>query len=73
MPVLGVAVMLFRGDMSREAHLRAVLTEYGVRYNTAGPHQGIAPRVLDGEHDGGHLTVADLDRGRIHRTPFWAA
>ena len=31
------------------------------------PHQGIAQRVPDGEHDGGHLTVADLDRERIHR------
>jgi putative transposase len=52
-----------------EAHLRAVLTEYQVHYNTARPHQGIAQRVPDGEHDGGHLTVADLDRGRILRKP----
>jgi hypothetical protein len=44
-----------------EAHLRAVLTEYRVHYNTARPHQGIAQRVPDREHDGGHLTVADLD------------
>ena len=28
-----------------EAHLRAVLTEYQVHYNTARPHQGIAQRV----------------------------
>ena len=52
-----------------EAHLRAVLTEYQVHYNTARPHQGIAQRVPGGEHDGGHLTVADLDRGRIYREP----
>jgi hypothetical protein len=26
-------------------------------------------RVPGGEHDGGHLTVADLDRERIHRKP----
>jgi putative transposase len=52
-----------------EGHLRAVLTEYQVHYNTARPHQGIAQRVPDGEHDGGHLTVADLDRGPIHRKP----
>ncbi len=52
-----------------EAHLRAVLTEYQVHYNTARPHQGIAQRVPDGEHDGGHLTVGDLDRGRILRKP----
>jgi putative transposase len=52
-----------------EAHLRAVLTEYQVHYNTARPHQGSAQRVPDGEHDGGHLTVADLDRGWILRKP----
>src|ERR1017187_5614674 len=53
-----------------EAHLRTVLAEYQVHYNTARPHQGIAQRVPDGEHDGGHLTVADLDRGRTHRKPI---
>jgi transposase len=52
-----------------EAHLRTVLTEYQVHYNTARPHQGIAQRVPDGEHDGGLLTVVDLDRVRIHRKP----
>jgi transposase InsO family protein len=52
-----------------EGHLRAVLTEYQVHYNTARPHQGIAQRVPDGTHDGGHLTVSDLDRGRILRKP----
>jgi putative transposase len=34
-----------------ERHLRAVLAEYQVHYNTARPHQGIAQRVPDGEHD----------------------
>ena len=52
-----------------EAHLRAVLAEYQAHYNTARPHQGIAQRVPDGKHDGGRLTVADLDRERIHRKP----
>ena len=52
-----------------EGQLRAVLAEYQVHYNTARPHQGIAQRVPEGEHDGGHLTVADLDRGRIRRKP----
>ena len=33
-----------------EGHLRAVLAEYQVHYNTARPHQGIAQRVPDGEH-----------------------
>ena len=52
-----------------KAHLRTVLAEYQVHYNTARPHQGIAQRVPDGEHDGGLLTVAALDRERIHRKP----
>jgi transposase InsO family protein len=52
-----------------ESHLRAVLAEYQMHYNTARPHQGIAQRIPDGEHGGGHLTVADLERGRIHRKP----
>ena len=52
-----------------EGHLRTILAEYQVHYNTARPHQGIAQHVPDGEHDGGHLTVADLDRERIHRKP----
>jgi hypothetical protein len=34
-------------------------------YNTARPHEC----VPDGVHDGGLLTVADLDRERIHRKP----
>ena len=38
-----------------EQHLRAVLAEYQVHYNTPRPHQGIAQRVPDGEHHGGHL------------------
>jgi transposase InsO family protein len=45
-----------------EAHLRAVLTEYQAHYNTARPHQGIAQRVPDDEHDAPRATVADLDR-----------
>jgi putative transposase len=45
-----------------EQHLRAVLAEYQVHYNTARPHQGIAQCVPDGEHHRGHLAVADLDR-----------
>ena len=52
-----------------EAHLRAVLAEYQVHYNTARPHQGIAQRVPDGRHNGGNLTVAGLDRRRILRKP----
>ena len=51
-----------------ERHLRSVLAEYQVHYNTARPHQGIAQRVPDSEH-GGHLTVAGLDRERVIRKP----
>ena len=35
-----------------EGHLRAVLAEYQVHYNTARPHQGIAQRVPECEHEG---------------------
>ena len=52
-----------------EGHLRVVLAEYQVHYNTARPHQGIAQRVPYGEHDGSHITVTDLDREPIHRKP----
>ena len=52
-----------------ERHLRCVLAEYQVHYNTARPHQGIAQRVPDGEHDDGQLTVADIDRRPIRRKP----
>jgi transposase InsO family protein len=53
-----------------EGHLRTVLAEYQVHYNTARPHQGIAQRVPGGgEPVGGYLTVTDLDRERIHRKP----
>ena len=52
-----------------EAQLRVVLAEYQAHYNTARPHQGIAQRVSGGDHDGGRLTVADLDRERICRKP----
>jgi putative transposase len=52
-----------------EGHLRIVLAEYQVQYNTARPHQGIAQRVPDGKHDDGHLTVTDHDHGRILREP----
>ncbi len=50
-----------------EGHLRAVLAVYQAHYNTARTHQSIAQRVPDGEHDGSHITVTDLDRERIHR------
>ena len=52
-----------------ESHLRTVLAEYQVHYNTARPHQGIGQRVPDGKHDGGQLTAADPDRERILRKP----
>ena len=57
--------VLIRG----ESHLRTILAGYQVHYNTARPHQGIAQRVPDGEHDGGHIAVTGLDHERIHRKP----
>ncbi len=44
-----------------ERHLRAVLAEYQVHYNTARPHQGIAQRVPDDERDIHPATVTDVD------------
>jgi putative transposase len=52
-----------------EAHLRAVLTEYQTRYNTARPHQGIAQHVPGADRDTPCVTVTDLDTARIHRRP----
>ena len=52
-----------------EAHLRAVLTDYQVHYNTARPHQGIAQRVPGSERDAPRVTTTDLDAQRIRRKP----
>ena len=52
-----------------EAHLRAVLAEYQVHYNTARPHQGIAQRIPDCEHHAPRITPGDLDTQRIRRKP----
>jgi transposase InsO family protein len=52
-----------------EGHLRAVVAEYQVHYNTARPHQGIAQRVPDDELDAPRVTVTDLDGERILRKP----
>ena len=52
-----------------ERHLRAVLADYQAHYNTARPHQGIAQRVPDDEHDAPRTTVTDVDRQHIRRKP----
>jgi putative transposase len=52
-----------------EAHLRAVLIEYQVHYNTARPHQGIAQRVPGCEREVPGATAANLDVQRIRRRP----
>ena len=63
--------LLDRTLIPGELHLRSVLTQYQAHYNTARPHQGIAQRVPDGEHDSGHLTHRDRDQ--IYRNPSSAA
>jgi len=52
-----------------EVHLRAILIEYQVHYNTARPHQGIAQRVPGCEHEVPRGTAASLEVQRIHRKP----
>ena len=52
-----------------EQHLRAVLTEYRVHYNTARPQQGIAQRVPGDERDTPHAAITDIDTDRILRRP----
>jgi putative transposase len=52
-----------------ERHLRAVLTEYQMHYNTARPHQGIAQRVPDDEGAAPRATVTDIDTRQIRRKP----
>ena len=50
-----------------EAHLRAVLTEYQVRYNTARPHQGIAQRIPGCDREVPGVMAVSLDGQRIRR------
>jgi transposase InsO family protein len=52
-----------------EGHLRAVLAEYQVHYNTARPHQGIGQRVPGWDREGPDATTVDLDAERICRKP----
>jgi len=52
-----------------EAHLRAVLAEYHLHYNTARPHQGIAQRVPDDESGAPRTTATDVDTQQIRRKP----
>jgi hypothetical protein len=52
-----------------ERHLRAVLAEYQVHYNTARPHQGIAQRVPGDERDTHPATVTDVGTRQIRRKP----
>ena len=52
-----------------EAHLRAVLAEYQLHYNTARPHQGIAQHVPADEPGAHHATVTDVGARQIRRKP----
>jgi transposase InsO family protein len=56
-----------------ERHLCAVLADYQAHYNIARPHQGIAQRVPDGEHDAPRATVTGVGTQHIRRKPSWAA
>lgn len=55
------------------AHLRAVLTEYQLHYNSARPHQGIDQRVPDAGRDAPPPAMTDLDIRRSAENPSWAA
>jgi len=61
--------LLDRMLMLSEAHLRAVLIEYQVHYNTARPHQGMAQRVPDCDRKVPGVTAVNLDVQRIRRRP----
>ena len=52
-----------------EAHLRTVLIEYQVHYNSARPHQGIAQRVPDGGRDAPRPAMTGVDIRPIRRKP----
>jgi putative transposase len=52
-----------------EAHLHAVLADYQAHYNMARPHQGIAQRVPDGEHDAPRAAVTGVGTQHIRRKP----
>jgi transposase InsO family protein len=52
-----------------EAHLRAVLVEYQVHYNSARPHQGIAQRVPDAGRDAPRSAITNPGVREISRKP----
>jgi putative transposase len=52
-----------------ESHLRAALTEYTARYDTARPHQGINQRVPDHSSQMPTATIIDVDTARVRRRP----
>ena len=54
-----------------EAHLRAVLAEYQLHYNTAPPHQGHRPaRAPDDERVAPRAAVTDVGTQQIRRKPI---
>ena len=52
-----------------ERHLRSILAEYQVHYNTARPHQGISQRVPGDEPDAPRATLTGVDTQQIRRKP----
>jgi hypothetical protein len=55
-----------------EEHLRAVLAEYQVHYNTARPHQGIAQRVPTADTTVTASPLPISTAGRSCANPSWA-
>ena len=51
-------------------HLRAILAEYQVHYDTARPHQGIAQRVPGRVREVPGITAVNLDVQRIRRNRY---
>ena len=61
--------LLDRALILSEAHLRAVLVEYQVHYNSARPHQGIAQRVPDAGRDAPRSAITNPGVREISRKP----
>jgi hypothetical protein len=68
-PQVDVRELLDRILIISQVHLRTVLAEYALHYNTARPHQGINQRVPVHDPDQSAATVLNLDTARVRRRP----